>query len=235
MPVGVLVNSAAVLTGGLIGGAVGSRVPERIKKSMVLAFGVAASALGITLILKYHSIPVAVLAFVIGTIIGEFLNIEKRVASLCGFVQKKLTKSDDANDGKDDFMSQFLSVLALFCFSGTGIFGAMNEGMTGDSTVMITKGILDFFTAIIFASSFGYMVALISVPQCAIFCGLFYCASFIIPLTTPEMLGDFSAVGGITALAIGLRIAGIKQFNVLNMLPSFVVIFPLSYVWSLIF
>ena len=234
MPVGVLVNAAAVLAGGLIGGAVGSHVPERIKKSMTMAFGVAAAALGITLILKYNSIPVAVLAFVIGTIIGEFINIEKRVASLCSLVQKKLSKSGGSAAG-DDFMSQFLSVLALFCFSGTGIFGAMNEGMTGDSTVMITKGILDFFTAIIFASSLGYMVALISIPQCAIFCCLFFCASFIIPLTTPEMLGDFSAVGGITALAIGLRIAGIKQFNVLNMLPSFVIIFPLSYVWSLIF
>lgn len=201
----------------------------------MLAFGVAAAALGITLIMKYNSIPVAVLSFVIGTLIGEFLKIEDRVGALCGFLQRKLTKSSTADQNKEAFMTQFLAVLALFCFSGTGIFGAMNEGMTGDSTVMITKGILDFFTAIIFAATLGYMVALIAIPQCAIFCGLFFCASLIIPLTTPEMMGDFSAVGGITAVAIGLRIAEIKQFRVLNMLPSFVIVLPLSYLWSLIF
>ena len=233
MPIGVLINAACVLVGGVIGGAVGSRVPERIKKSMTLGFGVAAAALGITLIMKFHSIPVAVLAFVIGTIIGEFINIEDKVSRLCGLVQKNLMKGKGGM--QEEHMTKFLAVLALFCFSGTGIFGAMNEGMTGDSTVMITKGILDFFTSIIFASTLGYMVAFIAFPQCAIFCGLFFCASFIIPLTTPEMLGDFSAVGGITAVAVGLRIAEIKQFKVLNMLPSFVIIFPLSALWTWIF
>lgn len=233
MPIGVLVNAACVLVGGVIGGAVGSRVPERIKKSMTMGFGVAAAALGVTLIMKYHSIPVAVLAFVIGTIIGEFINIEDKISRLCTLVQKKLMKGKGGM--QEEHMTKFLAVLALFCFSGTGIFGAMNEGMTGDSTVMITKGILDFFTAIIFASTLGYMVAFIAFPQCAVFCGLFFCASFIIPLTTPEMLGDFSAVGGITAVAVGLRIAEIKQFKVLNMLPSFVIIFPLSALWTWIF
>ena len=92
MPIGVLINAACVLVGGVIGGAVGSRVPERIKKSMTLGFGVAAAALGITLIMKFHSIPVAVLAFVIGTIIGEFINIEDKVSRLCGLVQKNLMK-----------------------------------------------------------------------------------------------------------------------------------------------
>lgn len=236
MPVGILVNASCILVGGLIGGAVGHHIPERIRKSMMLVFGIAAMGLAITLVMKYHSIPVVVLSLLIGTIIGEFLNLEKRIGSLCDLLRRKLTKTNaETGAQQDNFMDRFLAVLALFCFSGTGIFGSLNEGMTGDPTVMITKGILDFFTALIFAASLGYLVAFISFPQCAIFCGLFFCASFIIPLTTPEMLGDFSAVGGLTTLAVGLRIAEIKPFKVLNMLPSFVIALPLSALWTLIF
>lgn len=234
MPVGILVNSGCILVGGLLGGAVGRRVPERIRKSMMLIFGIAAMGLAITLIMKFNSIPVVVLTFLIGAIIGEFLNIEKGIGALCGFVQKKLSGPKESAQ-QEEFLSKFLAVLALFCFSGTGIFGSLNEGMTGDPTVMITKGVLDFFTAFIFASTLGYLVALISLPQCVIFCALFYCASFIIPLTTPQMLGDFSAVGGLTTLAVGLRIAEIKQFKVLNMLPAFVIALPLSALWTAIF
>jgi uncharacterized membrane protein YqgA involved in biofilm formation len=95
----------------------------------------------------------------------------------------------------------------------------MREGMTGDASILIAKAFLDFFTATIFACTLGLAVSAICVPMLAIQLTLAACASLIMPLTTPMMMADFTAVGGMLLVATGLRICGIKMFAVVNMLP----------------
>ena len=95
---------------------------------------------------------------------------------------------------------------------GTRIFGAMRGKMTGDASILIAKAFLDFFTATIFACTTGLAVLGHSVPMLAIQLALAARASLIMPLTTPMMMADFSAVGGMLLVATGLRICGIKMF-----------------------
>ena len=128
-----------------------------------------------------------------------------------------------------------MAIIVLFCASGTGIFGAIHEGMTGDPNILIAKSFLDFFTAIIFACSLGIAVSAICVPMLAIQLTLAACAALILPLTTPAMMADFSAVGGLLLLATGLRICGIKMFAVVNMLPALLLAMPLSAAWTAFF
>lgn len=104
----------------------------------------------------------------------------------------------------------------------------MNEGMTGDPSILIAKSFLDFFTAMIFACSLGIAVSVISIPLLIIQLTLAWAAALILPLTTPSMMADFSAVGGLLLLATGLRICGIKMFPVVNMLPALLLAMPLS-------
>jgi hypothetical protein len=104
--------------------------------------------------------------------------------------------------------------------------------MTGDPTLLIVKAILDLFTAPIFACTMGYTVAILVVPQLVVQGTLFYAASLIMPLTTPEMLADFSACGGLIMLATGFRICGIKQFPVANMIPALIIVMPVSRLWA---
>lgn len=104
----------------------------------------------------------------------------------------------------------------------------MNEGMTGDPSILIAKSFLDFFTAMIFACSLGIAVSVISIPLLIIQLTLAWAAALILPLTTPSMMADFSAVGGLLLLATGLRICGIKMFPVVNMLPALFLAMPLS-------
>ncbi|HBZ8093005.1 TPA: DUF554 family protein [Klebsiella variicola subsp. variicola] len=115
------------------------------------------------------------------------------------------------------------------------IFGAMHEGMTGDNSVLIAKAFLDLLTALIFATTLGYAVALVAVPQLIIQLALAWNAVFILPMTTPAMQADFSAVGGVLMVATGLRIAGIKVFPVAGMLPSLVLAMPVSCFWTTYF
>ena len=103
--------------------------------------------------------------------------------------------------------------------------------MTGDSSLLITKYILDFFTAAIFACNLGYIVSLIAVPQFVIFTTLFLSASFIVPLTTPDMIADFKACGGFLMVAAGFRILKLKMFPVVDMIPAMILVMPFSWFW----
>ena len=91
---------------------------------------------------------------------------------------------------------------------------------------------LGFFTAMIFACNLGSVTALVAVPQCVIFLLLFYCAKLIGPLTTPVMVNDFKACGGLIMLATGLRIAKIKSFPIADMIPAMVLVWFISAMWT---
>lgn len=125
-----------------------------------------------------------------------------------------------------------MTVIVLFCASGTGIYGSLDSGITGDSTILISKSVLDFFTAAIFACNLGYVVSVVAIPQFIIFYILFLLAKFIYPLTTPDMILDFKACGGFLMVATGFRMINVKMFPVADMIPAMIVIMPLSWMWT---
>ena len=107
--------------------------------------------------------------------------------------------------------------------------------MTGDPSLLITTTFLGCFSATIYATSLGVTVAAICVPMLLIQLAVATCAALILPLTTPAMMADFTAVGGLLLLATGLRICGIKMFAVVNMLPALLIAMPLSALWTRFF
>jgi hypothetical protein len=131
------------------------------------------------------------------------------------------------------FTEKFVAIIVLFCASGTGIIGAMTEGMTHDPNILFVKAIMDLFTAAIFATVLGYAVALIFIPQWVVQFLIASTAVFILPLTNPQMMGDFTAAGGFIMLAAGFRISGIKSIAVGNLLPALILVMPISHYWSL--
>ena len=133
--------------------------------------------------------------------------------------------------GDADYMERFTTLLLLFCASGTGVFGALTEGMTGNSSILLAKTILDFFTVIIFASTMGCFLSVIAVPQFVVMLTLFLLARVIYPL----MSADFSALGGILTMMAGFNLLRIKQTPVLNLLPAFLLCPILSKLWSMVF
>ena len=125
-----------------------------------------------------------------------------------------------------------VTTVVLFCSSGTGIYGSIVSGMSGDHSILIAKSILDLFTAMIFACSLGAVVSVIAVPQLVIFLALFFCARLIYPLTTPAMLNDFKACGGLIMLATGLRIAKVRDYPIADMIPAMLLVWPISALWT---
>lgn len=236
MVIGPFINAGAVLLGGIIGAVFSQRLPERIRASMTSIFGLASLGIGILLVIKCANLPVMVLSTLLGTLLGEVCNMERGINALVRKMQTLLSpKKKTAATLHDSFVQSYVAIIVLFCASGTGIFGAMREGMTGDASILIAKSFLDFFTAIIFACTLGIAVSAISVPMLIIQLTLAACAALIMPLTTPMMLADFSAIGGMLLLATGLRICGIKMFAVVNMLPALAIAMPLSFAWTAFF
>lgn len=233
--IGPIFNGSAVILGSLCGGGLGARIPARVRTALPMTFGVASMAMGIALIIKMKFLPAVILALLFGALIGELCMLETLIAKVAGKARhliEKITPSSGADMPMEEFLDKFVAIVVLFCASGTGIFGSMNEGMTGNPSILIAKALLDLFTAAIFATSLGFSVLLIAIPQFIIQALLFLGAQQILPLTTPDMIADFSACGGAIMLATGFRICGIKSFPVANMLPALILVMPISMLWS---
>ena len=234
MPIGVIINTVAIFLGGIAGALLGDKLPEKYKEQLNLIFGLCSMGMGISSIVLMKYMPAVVFALIIGTIVGFVFKLGDKVYELCSKLQKvmiRIVPKKETNMSETEFLATLITVIVLFCSSGMGIYGSLSEGMTGDSSLLITKSILDFFTAAIFACNLGYIVSLIAVPQFVIFTTLFLSASFIVPLTTPDMIADFKACGGFLMVAAGFRILKLKMFPVVDMIPAMILVMPFSWFW----
>ena len=234
MPIGVIINTVAIFLGGIAGTLLGNKLPEKYKEQLNLIFGLCSMGMGISSIVLMKYMPAVVFALIIGIIVGLVFKLGDKVYELCSKLQKvmiRIVPKKETNMSETEFLATLITVIVLFCSSGMGIYGSLSEGMTGDSSLLITKSILDFFTAAIFACNLGYIVSLIAVPQFVIFTTLFLSASFIVPLTTPDMIADFKACGGFLMVAAGFRILKLKMFPVVDMIPAMILIMPFSWFW----
>lgn len=232
--IGPFVNAAAVILGGALGAYLGNKLPERLRTTLPLIFGLCCFGLGIMLTDSVKNMSAVVLALILGTIIGELIYLEKRIGKAANLARGLIDKifPPAHNLSQEEFLEKYIAILVLFCVSGTGIFGAIKEGMTGDASILFIKSILDFFTAMIFAATLGYVIVAVALPLVMVQVTLVLLSTVIMPLTTPNMLADFSAVGGLLLLATGFRICGIKMFPVANMLPALLLAMPISYLWE---
>lgn len=234
LPIGPFTNAFAIILGGLCGAYIGHKVPERIRNNLTPLFGLLSLGLGILAITQVIHYAAVGLAAILGLMIGEYCYLEQHINRLANHARHMIERYfPPANAlSSHEFLDKFVALLVLFAASGTGIFGAMHEGMTGDASILYIKTLLDFFTAAIFATTLGYVVITLAVPQMLCQLALFFLAVLILPLTNEIMHADFSAAGGLLMLATGFRIMGMKAFPVANMLPSLALVMPLSWLWE---
>lgn len=223
MPQGIIVNCIVVFLGGILGAFLKDRFPMKLKEALPNIFGLSAITMGMYLIVHLQSLSAVVLALILGTVVGEMCSLEDNLLVGLQRLESKLPINLD-----EEQFDVLISMIILFCFSGTGIFGAMNSAMTGDQSILYAKSVMDFFTALIFGTTAGYLVGFVAFPQLFVGLVLFCGASYILPLVNDVMLANFKACGGIITLAVGLKIANIKKTRVLNLLPALILVFPFS-------
>ena len=237
MPLGIIANVLAVFIGGIAGTVFGKKLSQKMKDTLNLIFGLSAMMMGITSIMPMKNMPPVILAVILGTAIGVLLKLEDRINKGAVSMQKlisRFTKGPGKTDSasKEEYTASLVTIIILFCTSATGIYGSMVSGMSGEHTILFSKSILDFFTAMIFACSLGMVVSFIAVPQLLIFLAIFFLARVIFPLTNESMIADFKACGGMILLATSFRMIKVKMFPIADMIPAMIIVMPLSYLWS---
>lgn len=235
MPVGIITDTLSVAIGGILGALVGNKLQDDFKEKLQMIFGVCSMGMGISTVILMENMPAVILSIIIGTALGLAIHLGDKINIAGCFMQKivgKFTTSKHTSLSEADFNVQLVTIIVLFCASGTGIYGSIIEGISGDPSIMISKAILDFFTAMIFACTLGMTVSLIAIPQFIIFMLLFILANIIYPLTTTSMINDFKACGGIIMIATGFRMIRVKMFPIADMIPAMILVMPISWMWT---
>ncbi len=233
MPTGIIINCLCVVFGGIVGNFAGHKLSESFKSQLNSIFGVCAMTIGVSSIMLMANMPAVIFSVIAGSAVGLAIHLGDWMIKFGELMEKIIVKIVPQAAGGDDPERKNLLVttIVLFCCSGTGIYGSIISGMTGEQSILLAKSILDFPTAIIFACSLGIVTAIIAVPQFVIFMILFFMAQIIFPLCTPEMINDFKACGGVLLLATGFRICKIKNFSIADMIPAMIMVMPISHIW----
>lgn len=234
MPVGVITNIFAILFGGIAGTLGGKLMSDNFKEGLNMTFSICSICMGIYAIAPLKNLAAVIFAVIIGTSLGIIFHLGKAVNRGAQGMERFISRfvKPPAQMDQKTFETTLVTVIVLFCASGTGIYGTLTEGINGDATILISKSILDFFAAVIFGANLGAVISLIAVPQFIILMIIFFLAHIIVPLTTPDMILDFKAAGGVLMLASGFRITKIKMFPTADMIPIMVVIMPISWLWT---
>jgi uncharacterized membrane protein YqgA involved in biofilm formation len=224
MPIGIIINTLSTLIGGVLGALFGNIFSDKLKDDMTCVFGLCALGMGVASVVLMKNMPAVVLSVVLGLLIGHKLDIAGAFNKLGGLITKIIPLRSSSPAG-----GELMTIaIILFCFGGTGIYGSLVSGFSGDHSILISKSVLDLFTAMIIACTLGYAVCGVSVVQFAFMMLLFGLSRFIIPFVSDVMICDFKACGGFILLGTGLRMMKIKDLPVPDLLPALVIIMPLS-------
>lgn len=213
---GVLVNSLAVLLGGLLGCLCGRRISEKYVDCVMQAIGLCVLVIGFRGVLVEMDALAVLAAMIIGGALGTRLDLEGRFAALGGMLERALPRAGDAASLTQGFLSASLVVSV----GSMGILGAIQAGTTGDCTLLYTKALLDFTTVLFLAVSMGVGAALSGISVLAVQSVFVVLARVLQPLMTETVLLEIGCVGSVLMIALGLNLLHLTKLKLLNLLPA---------------
>lgn len=216
--IGTLVNAAAVIVGGTIGLLLKKSMPQRVTTIYFQAIGLFTLAIGISMVVKMDHILIVVSSLALGSLIGEWLNLESCVERLSNYLKRKF------HIGSERFSEGLITAFLLYCIGAMTIVGAINEGTGGSSEVLLTKSMMDGFSSIILASAFGVGVIVSAIPLLIFQGGITLLAMVAGSFFTPDIIQGLTSVGGILLMGLAINILEIKKLRITNMLPSLLMV-----------
>jgi len=221
--IGTWINIASVIIGGAAGLALGARLPARLRQTVIAALGLFTAGLGLRMFLQTQNPILALGGLALGAVLGEWWKIEDGLVSLGAWLEERFTREGDGPSEGGRFVRGFLTASLLFCVGPMTILGSIQNGLTGDYSLLAIKSVLDGFAAMAFASTLGVGV-LFSVLVVFVYQGgLTLLAAQAQAILTEAMTAEMTAVGGL--LLLGLAISSlleIKRIRVGNLLPGLV-------------
>ncbi|MBQ2963954.1 MAG: DUF554 domain-containing protein [Clostridia bacterium] len=213
---GSFVNVVLVIAGGSIGLLLKKGLPERVSDAVMKAMGLCVLFIGIDGALEGTNALIAVISMAIGTVIGSWLDLDRRINNVASKIESKLTKPG----GKAQFAEGFVSATLLFSIGAMAIVGSLDSGISGDHETLITKSVIDCVTSIVLASTLGWGVLASAVPVFVYQGSITMLSGFIAPLLNDYTVAHMTCVGSLLIIAIGLNMLKITNIKVMNSLPA---------------
>ena len=217
-----VINGVAILIGALIGNKVRGGISERFRSILMQAMALAVMLIGILGAIKTTDALTVVICLAIGAVVGEGVNIEKRLENL-GDGIKRCLKGAEAT-----FTEGFVSASLIFCVGAMAIVGSLDAGLRGEYSTILTKSLIDGITATVLASTLGIGVAFSGLAVFLYQGAITLLAGFLQPLLSDLIITEMSAVGGLLIFAIGLNMQGMTKIRVGNLLPA--IFMPMVYI-----
>ncbi|MTI66779.1 MAG: DUF554 domain-containing protein [Firmicutes bacterium] len=217
---GTIVNSLAIIIGGMLGVMFRNGLRERFKETIMQGLSLSVIVIGLMGALKAENILLVIISIVIGSIIGEAVKIEQKLNSLGDFIESKVKGDSNVSRG-------FVTTSLIYCVGAMAIVGALESGLTGNHETLFAKSILDGISSIIFSSTLGIGVVFSSISVFIYQGVITLLASSLKTLLTDAVVTEMSAVGGILIMGIGFNILEVKKIKIGNMLPA--VFIPIIY------
>ena len=211
---GTLVNAGAVLTGSLLGVAVGTRLPERFKIILMQALGLSVLLLGLQMALSGTRPLFSIGSLVVGALVGESLRVEHGLAVLGSWLRRRVRSRSGS------FVEGFVAASLLYCTGAMMIVGSIQDGTLGDPSTLYVKALLDGVASVALASSLGIGVAFSAATVLVSQGTITLLASRLLFLQQPAVLEAVTATGGLLIVAIGLNLLDVAKIRTGNLMPG---------------
>lgn len=213
------VNTATVLLGSLLGFLIRKKIKPELKGVVFTAMGLIAILLGLKMALAFENFLIIIFSLVTGGILGSLWDLDGLILAGGRMLERKLRLK-----GEGDFSHALLNASLIFCVGAMTIVGSIEAGVKGDYSLLLTKSVMDGFTAIFLTAAMGIGVLFSAVTVLVVQGGLTLLAAQLQPWISDAMLTDLSALGGILIIMIGLNLMELKSIKTANYLPGLVLV-----------
>jgi uncharacterized protein len=221
---GTWVNAATVLLGTAIGLLLQGRLPANMQQVITQGLGLITLFVGLSMASSINQVKgridgviLALLAIVVGGLLGEWWRLEQRLEALGNWLKQRFR-------GKGSFTEGFMAASLLFCVGPLTLIGSLNNGLTGDNTLLLLKATMDGLAAIALTSSYGIgvgcsvLIILLYQGGVSLAAGLL-AQSIPDPASSPAVL-LITGVGGLMILGLGFSLLEVARVRVASLLPA---------------
>ncbi|AGX43831.1 DUF554 domain-containing protein [Clostridium saccharobutylicum] len=219
--IGTIVNAGAIIGGCLVGLVVKERLTENISTTIMNGLALCILYIGMSGALKGQDTLQIIICIAIGALIGEVIDIDKKIKNLGDFIEEKISNKKNKKAQDNISVSEgFVTASLLFCIGAMAVVGSLESGLHGNHATLFAKSILDGVSSIIFTSSLGIGVIFSSIAILIYQGSITLLASSLSTVLSESVISNMSAVGSLLIVGLAFNMLGISKIKVANLLPA---------------
>jgi len=219
---------AAILGGSMLGLVLKRGFPQKWQETILQGVGLCILVIGLQMALQSKQIILVIVSIVLGTAVGEALDIDNYLTRFGNWVEAKVARHKQSSTPAGSIGEGFIAASLIYCIGAMAIVGSIQDGLVGDHQILFAKSTLDGITAVIFTANLGIGVALSALSVFLYQGSLTILAVYMQSFMTPEIMTELTAAGGVLIMAIACNMIKIMTVRIANQIPALLVVVILA-------